>query len=76
MRQNHSCPPDFVFEAQMRLWRGAEGHMSYALQEAIDQATGEILPNSPRHMGKARVFMVDPEARTITREYETDVQLA
>ena len=31
------------FEAQMRLWRGAEGHMSYALQEAIDQATGETL---------------------------------
>ena len=43
------------FEAQMRLWRGAEGHMSYALQEAIDQATGATLPNSPRQMGKARV---------------------
>jgi iron complex outermembrane receptor protein len=43
------------FEAQMRLWRGAEGHMSYALQEAIDQATGAPLPNSPRHMGKTRV---------------------
>jgi iron complex outermembrane receptor protein len=39
----------------MRLWRGAEGHMSYGLQEAIDQATGETLPNSPRQMGKARV---------------------
>ena len=43
------------FEAQMRLWRGAEGHMSYAIQEAIDQATGATLPNSPRQMGKARV---------------------
>jgi outer membrane receptor for ferrienterochelin and colicins len=43
------------FEAQMRLWHGAEGHMSYALQEAIDQATGETLPNSPRQMAKARV---------------------
>ena len=42
-------------EAQMRLWRGAEGHMSYALQEAIDQATGATLANSPRQMGKARV---------------------
>jgi outer membrane receptor for ferrienterochelin and colicins len=42
-------------EAQMRLWKGAEGHMSYALQEAIDQATGTTLPNSPRQMGKARV---------------------
>jgi iron complex outermembrane receptor protein len=45
----------FEFEAQMRLWHGAEGHMSYALQEAIDQATGETLPNSPRQMAKARV---------------------
>jgi len=43
------------FEAQMRLWHGADGHMSYALQEAIDQATGETLPNSPRQMGKGRV---------------------
>ena len=43
------------FEAQMRLWHGAEGHMSYALQEATDQATGEILTNSPKQMGKARV---------------------
>jgi iron complex outermembrane receptor protein len=43
------------FEAQMRLWRGADGHMSYAVQEAIDQATGATLPNSPRQMGKARV---------------------
>jgi iron complex outermembrane receptor protein len=43
------------FEAQMRLWRGVEGHTSYALQEAIDQATGAPLPNSPRQMGKARV---------------------
>ena len=42
-------------EAQMRLWRGAEGHMSYALQEATDQATGARLTNSPRQMGKARV---------------------
>jgi outer membrane receptor for ferrienterochelin and colicins len=42
-------------EAQMRLWRGAQGHMSYALQNATDQATGAILPNSPRQMAKARV---------------------
>ena len=43
------------FEAQMRLWRGAEGHMSYALQNATDQATGATLTNSPRQMAKARV---------------------
>jgi outer membrane cobalamin receptor len=42
-------------EAQMRLWRGAEGHMSYALQEATDTATGLALTNSPRQMVKGRV---------------------
>ena len=42
-------------EAQMRLWRGAEAHTSYALQSAMDHATGAALPNSPRQMAKARV---------------------
>ena len=42
-------------EGQMRLWRGAEGHMSYALQEATDRATGLELTNSPRQMIKGRV---------------------
>jgi outer membrane receptor for ferrienterochelin and colicins len=42
-------------EAQMRLWGDAEGHLSYALQEARDQATGDILTNSPRQMLKGRV---------------------
>jgi outer membrane receptor for ferrienterochelin and colicins len=42
-------------EAQMRLWGDAEGHVSYALQEARDQATGDILTNSPRQMVKGRL---------------------
>jgi outer membrane receptor for ferrienterochelin and colicins len=42
-------------EAQMRLWGDAEGALSYALQEARDQATGDILTNSPRQMIKGRV---------------------
>jgi iron complex outermembrane receptor protein len=42
-------------EAQMRLWRGVESHMSYALQEATDRATGLALTNSPRQMLKGRV---------------------
>jgi outer membrane receptor for ferrienterochelin and colicins len=42
-------------EAQMRLWGDAEGHVSYALQEARDQATGDILTNSPRQMIKGRL---------------------
>jgi outer membrane receptor for ferrienterochelin and colicins len=43
------------FEAQMRLWGDAQGHLSYALQDARDQATGAILTNSPRQMIKGRV---------------------
>jgi outer membrane receptor for ferrienterochelin and colicins len=42
-------------EAQMRLWGDADAHLSYALQEARDQATGDILTNSPRQMLKGRV---------------------
>jgi iron complex outermembrane receptor protein len=39
----------------MRLWGDAEAHLSYALQEARDQATGDILTNSPRQMIKGRM---------------------
>ena len=42
-------------EAQMRLVGDADAHLSYALQEARDQATGDILVNSPRQMLKGRV---------------------
>jgi len=42
-------------ESQMRLWKGAEGHLSYALQNATDHATGRRLTNSPRQMVKGRV---------------------
>jgi iron complex outermembrane receptor protein len=42
-------------EAQMRLWKGAESHLSYALQEARDQASGGLLTNSPQQMAKGRV---------------------
>lgn len=42
-------------ESQMRLWKGAEGHLSYALQTATDQSTGLRLVNSPRQMLKGRI---------------------
>ncbi len=42
-------------EGQMRLWKGAESHLSYALQEATDDATGDRLTNSPRQMVKGRI---------------------
>lgn len=35
-----------------------------------------LLTEFDGHAGKARVFMVDPERREVTREYETEVQLA
>ncbi|MFN2444596.1 MAG: TonB-dependent receptor plug domain-containing protein [Vicinamibacterales bacterium] len=42
-------------EAQMRLRRGLEGLVSYALQQAVDQETGAALINSPRHTAKLRM---------------------
>jgi hypothetical protein len=35
-----------------------------------------LLTEFDGHTGKARVFMVDPERKEVTREYDTDVQLA
>jgi hypothetical protein len=35
-----------------------------------------VLTEFDGHQGKARVFMVDPDRRKVTREFETDVQLA
>ena len=35
-----------------------------------------LLTEFDGHSGKARVFMVDPEKKEVTREYDTDVQLA
>ena len=51
-------------EAQMRLkWR-SQALVSYALQEAVDQETGAELPNSPRHMSKARFSVPGPTERS------------
>ena len=45
------------FEAQMRLRRGAQAVMSYALQQAVDRQTHTELVNSPRHMAQARLSL-------------------
>jgi iron complex outermembrane receptor protein len=51
-------------EAQMRLkWR-SQALVSYALQEAIDQESQSELPNSPRHMTKARLSVPGPTERS------------
>jgi outer membrane receptor for ferrienterochelin and colicins len=48
------------FEAQMRLKWGWQALTSYAVQNAIDQETHDQLPNSPRHMVKARLSVPGP----------------
>jgi iron complex outermembrane receptor protein len=47
-------------EAQMRLQGEARVLVSYALQSAVDQQTGIGLPNSPRHVAKARISLPGP----------------
>ena len=50
-------------EAQMRLSRGVQGVMSYALQRVKDLETGETLVNSPGQMAKLRVSVPGPSKR-------------
>jgi len=51
-------------EAQMRLRGESRALVSYALQEAVDQQTHEELPNSPRHVAKARISLPGPTPRS------------
>ncbi len=48
------------FEAQMRLPREARSLVSYAVQGTVDRATDGSLPNSPRHVAKARISLPGP----------------
>jgi iron complex outermembrane receptor protein len=47
-------------EAQMRLAGTSRVLMGYALQRSVDQETHVGLPNSPRHMAKARISLPGP----------------
>jgi iron complex outermembrane receptor protein len=49
-------------EAQVRLGGESRALVSYALQNAVDQQTRDELPNSPRHVAKARVSVPGPLA--------------
>jgi outer membrane receptor for ferrienterochelin and colicins len=51
-------------ESQMRLKGGSQALISYALQSAVDQQTHARLPNSPRHVAKARISMPLPTPRS------------
>jgi outer membrane receptor for ferrienterochelin and colicins len=51
-------------EAQMRFRGESRALVSYALQSAVDQETHAALPNSPRHMVKARVSLPGPMPRS------------
>lgn len=48
------------FEAQMRIKGESRALVSYALQQAKEQDTGEDLANSPRHVVKARLSLEGP----------------
>lgn len=51
-------------EAQMRLSGTSRALVSYALQSAVDQETDAELPNSPRHVAKARIALPGPTPRS------------
>jgi len=51
-------------EAQMRLPAGSQALISYGLQKAADHETRAELPNSPRHMAKARISVPGPTRRS------------
>jgi outer membrane receptor for ferrienterochelin and colicins len=51
-------------EAQLRLRGESRALVSYAVQRAADHETGDELPNSPRHMAKARVSLPGPFGRS------------
>ncbi len=48
------------FEAQVRLKGESRLLVSYALQRAAEQETGQELANSPRHVAKARLSLAGP----------------
>jgi iron complex outermembrane receptor protein len=52
-------------EAQMRLRGVSRAVVSYAFQSARDQVTQTPLPNSPRHVAKARISLPGPTRRSI-----------
>jgi iron complex outermembrane receptor protein len=51
-------------EAQMRIRGEARALVSYSLQSTVDQDTGAQLPNSPRHIAKARISLRGPTAQS------------
>jgi iron complex outermembrane receptor protein len=51
-------------EAQMRLGGESRALVSYALQSAVEQETLAGLPNSPRHIAKARIGLPGPTDRS------------
>jgi iron complex outermembrane receptor protein len=51
-------------EAQMRIAGEARALVSYGLQRAVDQQTGDVLPNSPGHVLKGRMSLPWPTRRS------------
>ena len=53
-------------EAQMRIRGETRALVSYALQRAVDQASLASLPNSPRHIVKARISFPAPAGSVVS----------
>jgi outer membrane receptor protein involved in Fe transport len=51
-------------EAQMRIRGESRALVSYAMQSAVEQETLTRLPNSPRHLAKARISLPGPTKRS------------
>jgi outer membrane receptor for ferrienterochelin and colicins len=65
VNQGNVLAKGLELEAQMRLSGATRALVSYALQQAVDQATQAELPNSPRHMVKGRISFSGPTRRSI-----------
>jgi outer membrane receptor for ferrienterochelin and colicins len=55
----------FEAEAQMRLTGESRALVSYALQDAVEQVSLSGLPNSPRHIAKARISLPGPTTGSV-----------
>jgi iron complex outermembrane receptor protein len=64
MNQGQVRAKGLELEAQVRLTGESRALVSYAIQNAVDQQTGDELPNSPRHVAKARLSVPGPLPRS------------
>jgi outer membrane receptor for ferrienterochelin and colicins len=64
MNQGQVRAKGLELETQLRLRGESRALVSYAVQRTADRETGDELPNSPRHIVKARVSLPGPVGRS------------